>query len=426
MKESLIIMEEGIGQFPIPDKEKPDTSQLEELLEWAKKRIPYYEPLPGYDVRTPYGTIRAGLIHTFGAGRSEKPQKLFCYLGIPDGASAENKVPGVLLIHGGGGQAFSAWTEEWMKRGYAAVQLDCYGNMPLENGRYCVTGPKPGMEREYRATPTGIVNQGFDLAHPRDRLTDQGIFHVAAANILAGNLLRAQDCVDEEKIGITGISWGGFSACIIISYDQRFAFAAPVYGTACLDEGQSYFHEWLKDPDCAALWEVKGRLRRFNSPILWVNDSQDHAFPPDCSTGSFLRCRKGIMCLKYDLPHYHKFDIEEVYVFADHVVRGGRPLPVFAELADRAKGREYTLKVSLAGDGTAHAELYYLREPVTYHLVNGRTEMAQAYEHLTLGTAENGLVYVRVPEEAAAYFIEIWQDGLMTSTPLVEFYRADR
>ena len=54
MKESLIIMEEGIGQFPIPDKEKPDTSQLEELLEWAKKRIPYYEPLPGYDVRTPW------------------------------------------------------------------------------------------------------------------------------------------------------------------------------------------------------------------------------------------------------------------------------------------------------------------------------------------------------------------------------------
>ena len=53
------------------------------------------------------------------------------------------------------------------------------------------------------------------------------------ANILAGNLLRAQPFVDESRVGVTGISWGGVSASILIGFEQRFAFAVPVYGSAC-------------------------------------------------------------------------------------------------------------------------------------------------------------------------------------------------
>ena len=42
-------------------------------------------------------------------------------------------------------------------------------------------------------------------------------------------LLRAQPDVDAARIGLTGISWGGYLTCITAGVDDRFRFAVPVY-----------------------------------------------------------------------------------------------------------------------------------------------------------------------------------------------------
>lgn len=38
-----------------------------------------------------------------------KPTKVFAYVVLPKGASAANKVPGMVLAHGGAGSAYSGW-----------------------------------------------------------------------------------------------------------------------------------------------------------------------------------------------------------------------------------------------------------------------------------------------------------------------------
>ena len=58
--------------------------------------------------------------------------QVFAYVGIPEGATKENPVPGVVLVHGGGGTAFFQWVSYWVKRGYAAIAMDTDGNMPVE------------------------------------------------------------------------------------------------------------------------------------------------------------------------------------------------------------------------------------------------------------------------------------------------------
>ena len=78
--------------LPAPDERKPAPEQLEELLAYAKRVLPYFEPLPQYDLDTAYGKIRAGFLHIFGKGRSTMPQKLFCYFGIPGHASENSRV----------------------------------------------------------------------------------------------------------------------------------------------------------------------------------------------------------------------------------------------------------------------------------------------------------------------------------------------
>ncbi len=426
---------------------------LEEALEQVKGRNPVFEPLPQFDVPTASGKIYAGFLQVLEAEEGGAPQKLFCYLGIPDGAGTQNKAPGILLIHGGGGFAYPEWVEEWMKRGYAAVTVDNYGYMPREDGRYYNNADWPEQEPMYQGTPTGMVGKGFDLEHCGAPLRQQGMFHVVAANILAGNLLRVQDAVDADRIGVTGISWGGFTIGILIAYDQRFSFAVPVYGCACLSRGTgrfTYFTKRLHDPECARLWEAGGRLSLFKNPILWVNDTQDANFPPNCTTQCFLESVRGTICLKRDLAHYHKFDIEEIYDFADWAVRGGNGLPVFTQKADASYGRDYWLSTNLSADlpggGPAsmsvdlpggasrelpasseeacHAELYYLTEPVDYEWKDGVPRLIPQYRHLSLEVGPDGKVHVKVPQEAAAYFIELWRGGEMTSTPFVEFYAS--
>lgn len=56
-----------------------------------------------------------------------KATRVFAYYGVPEGASAENKKPAMVLVHGGGGTAFKEWVEIWVKRGYVAIAMDLAG-----------------------------------------------------------------------------------------------------------------------------------------------------------------------------------------------------------------------------------------------------------------------------------------------------------
>ena len=50
--------------------------------------------------------------------------RVFAYLGVPKG---EQPVPGMVLVHGGGGTAFKEWVQLWNRRGYAAIAMDLAG-----------------------------------------------------------------------------------------------------------------------------------------------------------------------------------------------------------------------------------------------------------------------------------------------------------
>ena len=111
-----------------------------------------------------------------------------------------------------------------------------------------------------------------------------------------------------------------------------------------------------------------------------------------------------------------------MYAFAEQVLHGGAPLPVFEQTACAELGREFALKTNLQDAAQAHAELYYITQPMSYCRTELGTKMEQEYLHAQQGAVlENGVVKVRVPQEACAYFIELWQGELMTSSPLVEF-----
>lgn len=251
-----------------------------------------------------------------------KPTRVFAWIGIPKSATGK-KVPGIVLVHGGGGSAYTNWVKLWNDRGYAAIALDTCGCTPAasysKHNRHDAGGP-PGWG-------------GFDqIDEPRQ---DQWTYHAVADSILAHSLLRAQPGVDYKRIGVTGISWGGYLTCLIASVDTRFKFAAPVYGCGYyLDTvfagsiralGPDRAQRWME------WWDPSYYLGNARMPILWVDGSNDFAYCMDALQESYL-LPKGpqTLCVRLRMPHGHGGAGEnpkEILAFADGIFHRGDPLP---------------------------------------------------------------------------------------------------
>ncbi|MDO8302529.1 MAG: acetylxylan esterase [Sedimentisphaerales bacterium] len=252
-----------------------------------------------------------------------KPTRVFAYYGLPK-IEHGKKVPAMVLVHGGGGSAFIPWVRLWNNRGYAAIAMDTCG---------CVSGGEYNNHprHEYGGPPGW---GGFDQID--EPIKDQWTYHAVADVILAHSLIRSFPQVDTQKIGITGISWGGYLTCIVAGIDNRFEFAAPVYGCGFLADnsmwlgefqkmGRDKTHKWVE------LWDPSVYLPSVLIPMLWVDGSNDFAYPMDSVQKSY-RLTKGVktLCIRLRMPHGHGGAGEnpkEIDAMAGALFTDGVPLP---------------------------------------------------------------------------------------------------
>ncbi|MCZ7640463.1 MAG: acetylxylan esterase [Verrucomicrobia bacterium] len=250
-----------------------------------------------------------------------KPTRVFAWLGLPTVSPGE-KVPAMVLVHGGGGTAFEEWVQLWVGRGYAAIAMDTCGQIPAGHyGRWF---------RDDQGGPPGWG--GFDqLDQPR---TDQWTYHAVADIILAHSLIRSLPEVDPDRTGVTGISWGGYLTCIVAGVDLRFKLAVPVYGCGFYQDTVFANNLDKLEPSAAARWleswDPSVYLPEAAMPILWVNGSNDFAYPLGAMQRSYrLPLGPRTLCVRLRMPHGHGGageNPEEIRVFADSVLKAGTPL----------------------------------------------------------------------------------------------------
>jgi hypothetical protein len=249
-----------------------------------------------------------------------KPTRVFAYYGIPQ-AGTNARVPAMVLVHGGGGSAFIPWVRLWLSRGYAAIAMDTCG---------CVSGG--GFNNHPRHKDGGPPGWGgFDQID--EPIPDQWTYHAVADIILANSLLRSFPQVDPDRIGVTGISWGGYLVCIVAGVDPRFRFAAPVYGCGFSDKiwpasfekmGPEKTRRWLE------LWDPAAYLPLAKMPMLWVDGSNDFAYTLDCLQQSYrLLTAPSTLCVRLRMPHAHGGPGEnpkEIHALAESLFANGTPL----------------------------------------------------------------------------------------------------
>jgi len=213
--------------------------------------------------------LRTGLVQEVyyqGEPFHGKPTRIFAYLGRP--AEGQGPFPAVVLVHGGGGKAFRDWTVHWAKRGYVALAMDTAGCGPA--GALPDGGPNQDD-----------ANKFHEFTDPDAR--DMWSYHAVAAVARGHSLLASLPEVDRARIGITGISWGGYLTCIVAGIDDRFKVAVPVYGCGFLGDNSAWRDGSLARLSRATrarwlhLFDPSQYLGGVRCPILFLNGTTDFA-----------------------------------------------------------------------------------------------------------------------------------------------------
>ncbi|HEX4130668.1 MAG TPA: acetylxylan esterase [Pirellulales bacterium] len=246
-----------------------------------------------------------------------KPTRCFAWMGLPE--TRGTKVPGVVLVHGGGGTAFREWVERWNEHGFAAISIAVEGQTDERSadGKWWQQHEWAGPKR------AGIYD---DAAEP---IEDQWMYHAVADVALANSLLRSLREVDAEQVGLSGISWGGIITSTAMGIDTRFAFAVPIYGCGQLPIAAEHYVRALEHNQVyREVWEPTTWLPRARMPALWLTWLRDTHFPLDAQQATY-RAALGprMVAVLPDMRHGHTvgWRPEDSYAFAESVVATGKP-----------------------------------------------------------------------------------------------------
>jgi len=332
-----------------------------------------------------------------------QPTEVFAYLGVPTFPQGHS-IPGMVCVHGGGGTAFKEWVEIWVSRGYAAIAVDLSGRD--ESGNRLSTG---GPDQDHGAKFSTTSDW-------QDMWTYQSI----AAVVRSNSLLRSIPTVDPLRVGITGISWGGYLTCIASGIDSRFACAIPVYGCGFLQQNSA--DDWMKifaamSPEQRQEWHDKCDpsvyLTSASMPMLFVSGTNDFAYPLDSLEKSCkLPVGEVTRCIRLDMPHSHEdgWNPIEISIFADQHLSEGVPLPTIKNIETRGN----VIKADITGRSSIQ-DGYLLFTEDTNPWMNRQWEQASAKLINSDG------IEAPIPDRAAVCFLAIEdQRGAYVSTPYTE------
>ena len=334
--------------------------------------------------------------------------RVFAWYGIPETAASDVKVPGIVLVHGGLGTAFAEWVKRWNDRGFAAIAIDMFGGLPFKDGSY---GTKNPPERhEFSGPDEAGKFENVDLAPE-----EQWPYHAVAGIISAASYLASLPKVDAGKIGLTGISWGGYAAALAAGYDDRFRFVMPVYGCGGFDSLKLVPEDASarKVKKFALLWDPDNTLDRAKMPILWINGANDPAFDVYNWNKTSGIPSRSFRALRPAMPHGQREgeSAPELEAFAKTVL-AGKDFPGFVKI----KYNEDTVQLGgkwRSGVKISKAEIAWTRASGCWNDCLFRTTPAKL-------NRENETVVGDLPSDwTAAYLILTDESGLIYTSKVI-------
>ena len=359
--------------------------------------------------------------------------KVFGWYGIPEGASAQNPVPAVVLVHGASSTSYTNWVQHWVNRGYAAIAIDHLGGSGTTG-----SDMRRLSEDGYIGGPddAGGLKQALTIGDD-DKITgievsekDYWNYHAVADTIMANSIIRSFAEVDAEKVGLIGVSWGGYLTLLTSCIDDRFAFAVPNYGCAYIDETSYYTSKRFdamteeQHESWMSRWDPSNYLNGIDMPVFMVTGSTDNFFSLNAHQKTYNTLKnlgKDVyLYVENGLGHgiSYAMGVDETDVFADNVVNNGdsgfNRLGSVSEY-DGVENQAW-IKVEKTSPAISSAKLLYTTEFGNWEKRTWKEGSA------TVGAS---FIIADVPALATAYYFELTdENGNRFTTPYGETDRA--
>ncbi len=403
-----LILSVGSAAFADPIQPSPN---LPETQPWDLTQLSKAPKFEWVDADSPVKSM------TFiGEAFEGHPTRVFAYYATPGSVlgdkSLDKDLPAIVCIHGGGGTAFREWTELWAKRGYAAIAMDLAGSRPIE-------GENPHNQKNRKRLKDGGPFHGDEhkFGHIDEHVNEQWQYHAVANVILAHSLIRSFPEVDGERTGVTGISWGGYLTCIVAGVDSRFHAAVPVYGCGFLTDNSKWLDRFERmtpqqKQRWETLWDPKQYLPAVSMPILFVNGTNDFAYPLDSYMKSFHVVPSSVskqLSITVKMPHSHPggWNPPQIGRYMDQWLKQGKPLPTVGRVA---------LK-------NGQVEMPYQNGPITqaaiHWTVDDKVVNAHNWKTTPATVHENNVVAPAPPEVAKLWYMTVQtEDGSLISSEI--------
>ncbi|RAV06387.1 S9 family peptidase [Paenibacillus sp. YN15] len=211
-------------------------------------------------------------------GEGIAPSLVFAVFAEPEDAPA-GTLPGMLICHGGKGRAEAAKAVGWARQGYAAIAPELPG------------WADPGQMRSasrYRGQP--YKRNRFTTA---PALTSCGVYDSVAAALGAFQLLRSRCATDPARMGITGISWGGYLATLLCGYlGEQVQAGLALFGCGHYEAGTVFAAELQERPEeerrqWLKHFDAGGHISGMSATFLMLPATNDSFFYPPAAETTF-------------------------------------------------------------------------------------------------------------------------------------------
>ncbi len=345
-------------------------------------------------------------------------RRVFAYIATP----YENNAPGLVCVHGGGGHAYAEYALEAAMNGYAAIAIDTEGYHNLTGGE-----STPYNSSSYSPDSLGHGEKD-SFANAEKSLSEQWLYHAVMDTVIANTVLRSMSEVDENAVGITGISWGGLITSTALCYDHRYAFAVPVYISFHMAESYGISVGGLPNkPFAAALWQDEALFKQCPVPTLIISCENDLFASVDTVSKSANDLPNSELLIKPRLEHGQQqgASLPEIYHFGYSVLGKANG---FIKAKTEPIGNNYTLALGVPeGAENVKATLYCLDRP----LFSYSDRKHVVFEEMELTVNEDFTVNVEIPEGTRLYFIAFSYydeqvDARQTGTPYLGSDKYER
>ena len=313
---------------------------------------------------------------------------VFAAMGFPTSEMPEDGYPAVVLVHGGGGTVSKDWMTYWMEQGYVTLAFDNFGNQLDKYGNK-VENPDGGPKETF-------VGSNLDGVENPDQAW---IYHSVYNSIMANNILRARQEVDENRIVLTGNSWGGYVTCVVAGVDKRFAAFASTNGCGYVYNDTT----WLKDGEFGgeqreewiSLYDPSSYLPYATKPMLFVSGVDDEYFSAYNRQKSAELVQGTVFySQRTNIAHANWKKQEETFAFFQYVLYGEERLALISNITTTDNVATFT-----------YENKNFNKVNFVYTTSTDKDSHQWEWETVEV-TAENGVYSYEIPEDATAYLFE--------------------